>query len=74
VTCLDFLVGSSRAKSGWLLGCKGMLKKLSLSPGQSSKPCLEVFGLKAYRDLELQGGEELMLPCSGRDPGLASIC
>jgi hypothetical protein len=27
-----------------------------LTPGQISKWYLEVFGLKAYRDLELQGG------------------
>jgi hypothetical protein len=40
---------------GPLLKCKRM------SPGQNSKQYLEVFGLKACRDLELQGGEALLL-------------
>jgi hypothetical protein len=37
-----------------------MQKKASFKSRKSSKQNLEIFGLKAYRDLELQVGEALL--------------
>jgi hypothetical protein len=42
-------------------GVRECKRRHPLNPGQSSKQYLEVFGLKAYRDLQLQGGEALLL-------------
>jgi hypothetical protein len=53
--------GVFKGKDGLILGCKECKRRCPLSPGLSNKQYPEIFGLKVYRDLKLQGGEALLL-------------